>query len=120
MSSWQQPEQFTIQDGETATFTLRPPSVLSNLTIWAVSGPRTLEDVEFQVQINGHAHGAAVTVTSAAAKTVVYDSSDKNYLIPFIRALDVGERDPFTLSVLISNDGEDPVTLTIFACAEAL
>lgn len=119
-SSWQDIKRLTVPHGGTATFTLPHQAPLERLTIWAISGPRTITNMSFQPKINGANYGAAVTVVGAVAAKIVLSSggaTSENNLIPYTRP-DIGSTaDPFTMTVVVSNAGANDEDITLMAVA---
>jgi hypothetical protein len=114
MREFRHNEQITVPGSGTATFTLRNVSqALSGLTIWAVSGGRTIANLTFQPQINGQDFGGSTAIVGAVALDVVYaGGSDKN-VIPGSGAN--SPADPFNFTVLITNADASDALITIYA-----
>lgn len=121
MGYWSQSEKITVPNGGTATFTLKYSSPLERLTIWAVSGNRTLTNMTVQPQLNGVNFGGPTNIVGAVAADLVLSnggSSRENVLFPTVPAAKVpGTLDGFTLTVLLSNAGASPESITMIASA---
>jgi len=118
MNLYQQEERITVPGSGTARFTLAFPALVDNLTIWAVSGSRTIANLSFQVQINAVNYNAATTVVAAVAADVIYRSggaSTENDLIPLRPSGRALTLDPFTFSVLITNADVADAVVTLYA-----
>jgi hypothetical protein len=118
---WQQIKKLTVPAGGTATFTLTQNAALERLTVWALSGYRTLTNMNFQVKVNGADYNtvAPVTITSDIASDVIYRSGGafaENDLIPYIPAGIKDEVDSFDFTVVCTNAGGVAETVTIIAC----
>lgn len=121
MRPWSQAERFTVAGtGGTATFTLNYNGILSNLTIWAVSGAN-LTNMSAQPQVNGVNLGSAVSFVAAEAASVVYSSGGgtaENELLPLSApAPDATSAVPhtFTFSVLLTNSHTAAEDVTLYA-----
>lgn len=111
--SWRQIERLTVPAGDDATFTLKGfPLALAGLTVWAVSGSRTLTDMTFQPQINGVTYGASTNIAAAVAAEVVYGGGLDTDVVPETGPATV---DPFIFTVLLSNAGGSDEDVTIVA-----
>ena len=66
MHGFQQKTKVTVEANDNIDVPLVHRSVLEKLTIWAVSGERSVRDLSFQVRINGVDFGAAVAFAGPA------------------------------------------------------
>lgn len=118
-AAWQSFQKLTVPAAGTQTFTINTQAPVERLTIWAVSSNRVLTNMTFQVQVNGVNYNTAVNVTAAVAADVVYRSggaSADDDILPVVHARQVAAGiDPFVLSVLVSNAGGAPESVTLMA-----
>lgn len=118
MAFWQQERKLTVPGSGTARFVLDRQAVLDRVTIWVVSGARTVANLSFQVQINRRNFNSAVTVVGAVAADVIFQSggaATENDLIPFRPAARRDALDDFEFSVLATNADAAAVEVTFYA-----
>ena len=121
---FQQVTTVTVPASLTATVLLapsRPP--LQELTVWAVSGTRTVPSLTFQARVNQQPFGTSVSVTTSPAATIVSGENvtyTGDILFPQgIGMLNMPEQssptiDPFDFDIFISNGDANPVTVTLY------
>lgn len=124
---WTQLESLTIPNAGSVDFTLSPSRpVLEKLSIWALSGARSLAaGLTFQLRLNGQPIGAAVAPGAGVlAEAVVQDvvgSATENWIIPPSRNTDAVNLasgfDPFVLTVSVANATGAEVKVTMVASA---
>lgn len=118
MAYWQEAKKITVPGNGTATFGFVHHAPLDRLTIWAVSGARTIANLSFQPQINGQNYADAVPMTGSIISALIFGSGGAlkdNNLFPFRPPPYAASLDPFDLSVLITNGDADPADVTLYA-----
>jgi hypothetical protein len=119
VSYFQQAQKISVPGAGSATFTLRIQAPIDRLTIWAVSGTRTITNMSFQAQINGRNFRAAVPIAAAVAAHLIYQSGGgtvDNLLIPFnAHNAATGTPDPFVFTIAISNAHGSAEEVTLYA-----
>jgi len=124
---WKHYEKVTVPAGGDATFVIPTASRphLEKLTIFALSGARVVGALTFQPQINGEDFGVFVVSGAGALAEVVFQSIvgtvSESLVLPTVPVgpyhSDGSALDPLVFSVLVSNAGAAPYTITMAAAA---